>query len=174
MKLVQALVLSCAVVLMTALPARAEDLILTEAQIGAIQRACDITQQNLERLRKADRVLRVNLGQRYSNIDQHLMTPFITRAGFSGLDTVDLNTTKVQFRKEINVFAASAMTYQNSLHDAQAIDCRQQPIEFYTAIETARTNRLAVYEQTRKLNQLIDRFRSEVDELKSSLPGGAQ
>ena len=173
MKLVRIIMFSCVAAVVAAVPVRADGLVLTEAQIAVIQRSCDVSKQMIDRLHAADKPLRVNIGQRYNDINRQLMSPFISRAELAGLDTVDLSATSVQYRKEIEVFAASYLTYESSLRAAYDIDCHDRPIDFYSAIEIARQNRQAVHQQTRKLNDLIDQFRTQVDTLKTKLPGGS-
>ena len=172
MKLVQITLVACIVAVVALVPVRADGLVLTEAQIATIRNSCGMSQQALERLHAADKPLRVNLGQRYTDIGRRLMSPFISRAELAGIDTVDLNATSVQYRKEIDVFSASYMTYEASLRAAQAVDCSQRPVDFYGAIETARQNRQVLHQQTRRLNDMIDQFRTQVDAVKTRLPGG--
>lgn len=173
MKLLRALVVSAVVVLVTAWPAQAADnLILTDAQISAIRAVCVASQDSLLRLDTADRVAYVNLGRSYDTITRDLMAPFVSRASLNGFDTVALNATMVQFRKEADIFTASYSAYKDSLQRAQNIDCKENPVEFYSRIETARYNRKAVNEQVKMMRGLIDRFRTGVDDMKQVSSGG--
>lgn len=148
------------IVLLSAQPARAEGaLILTDAQIFGIQENCLQSKTALTRLHTADRLLRVNLAQRYENISLRLMAPFGSRIALNGLDGVALNKLTVDYNQAIKQFSAAYSDYDTTVQDALKTDCVKDPVAYYQKIEQARVNRGKVYTKTQAVNQHLAKYR---------------
>lgn len=164
--------------LLVAMPTHAveaETLILTDAQITSIRDNCKTAHKTLQQLDSYDRLLRVNMSQRYTSISKRLMAQLNSRVALNGLDGTALTGTTAEYNRQIDAFAAAYSNYSASLRIVQQIDCNVQPVEFYAAIEDARVKRLEVHSASRSLNTLVQQYAKQVDEFTKQLPakGGA-
>ncbi|HTK39326.1 MAG TPA: hypothetical protein VL362_00505 [Patescibacteria group bacterium] len=144
--------------------------ILTDAQIEAIQSNCSEIQKNLSSLHMNDAVLRVNLGQRYQNIARRLMAPLNSRIALNGLDGVALSQTTVRYNKSIDEFSQSYATYEQSVQKALDVDCRTEPIEFYSSVSVARVNRKDVAKVVDTLSKLGVQYRTQLVAFAKTVP----
>ncbi len=138
-------------------------LILTDDQINIIQENCSISQSILKQVHSYDALTRVNMGQRYENISTRVMAPFISRVALNGFDSVELASTSVAYKKQIKDFADRYITYESTVSEALAIDCKNDPIRYYSTIVTARNLRNAVYESVSQLNSLLRQYKTNID-----------
>ena len=172
-----AVALSLLLVLTTTQPsAAAPELILTDAQIESIRTSCQTAKVNLAQLHNNDAVQRINLGQRYENIARRLMAPLNSRIGLNGLDSVDMSQTTVYYKQTTVKFKEAYLDYRSSVLEAAAIDCRERPIEFYSALERARVNRLVVAENVDELYRLAIVYKKQFASFRAQLnnDGGVQ
>ena len=161
MRKLSALILTGALVILAAQPARAEGaLILTDAQIFGIQEGCLQSKAALERLHTADTLLRVNLGQRYENISQRLMAPLNSRISLNGLDGIELVQLTVEYNQAIKQFSSAYSIYDTSVNTASKTDCVKDPVGYYQKIEQARANRQKVRSSTDVINKLLEQYQA--------------
>ena len=147
--------------------------VLSQSQIDAVQTSCQSIQSNLQRLQQSDRLLRGNLGQNYDAIAQHLMAPLNSRIALNGLNGVDLTQTTVDFNNAFTTFRNDYMTYDDDLQAALAVDCNKNPVQQYSAIQTAKQSRKTVANDATALNGLLETYQKQVkafasDQLKTT------
>ena len=150
--------------------------VLTDAQIDAIQTNCQIVKVNLESLHGNDAVLYVNLSQRYHDIARRLMAPMNSRIALNGLDGVELTKTTVEYNDSLQEFSEQYARYESSLQRAIDIDCKTQPIEFYSAVSVARVNRQDLAKVVTRMYDLGGQYAKQIEEFKTTLTaeGSAQ
>lgn len=146
-----------------------QPLILTEAQSQAISDSCTVSKIALGEVHSNDAVMRVNLGQEYSNITNRLMAPLNSRIALAGRDGVELTRITAEYNQVLQEFRALYSSYDDSVQKALNIDCRQQQAEYYAAVMTAREQRQEVRAAVEQLNELARQYRSEVDEFEQRM-----
>lgn len=137
--------------------------VLTEKQIESIRDRCLASKVALDKLHSTDALLRVTLGQQYENISSRLMAPLNSRIAINSYDGVEMAQTTVNFNQALDTFRSQYRSYESSVGSALGIDCRQKPVEYYGAIENARERRSELYEATREINQLTQKYLDEFD-----------
>lgn len=143
--------------------------ILTDAQIQSIQTNCQTAQVNLNTLHSNDAVLRVNLGERYLNVARRLMAPLNSRIALNGLNGVDMAQTTVLYSQGYQSFSKAYATYKTSVEKALNIDCRDQPVEFYSAVDEARDDRKAVAKVVDEMYRLGLQYRTQLERFAQNL-----
>ncbi len=98
------------------------------------------------------------------------MAPLNSRIALNGLDGVALTQTTVQYNQGIQDFSKSYTKYEESLQGAINIDCRNNPVEFYSAVSLARVNRKDVAKDVDSMYQLGTKYRTQLDSFLKSLP----
>lgn len=135
--------------------------VLTDAQMTSIANSCQMVQVELDSLHSSDALMRVNVGQQYSNILTSLMSPLNSRLALNQIDTVSLVTVSVDYNEALTDFRSKYSTYETSLQKTIDMKCEQDPARFYGAIETARKNRQALHGAIKELNTLLLRYQKE-------------
>lgn len=135
--------------------------VLTESQIKSIASTCKDVQVELDSLHSSDALMRVNLGQQYSNILTSLMSPLNSRLALNQVDTVSLVTTSVDYNETLAEFRSDYSSYESSLKRVIDMKCQQEPVRFYAAIETARKNRLVLHKTVKELSSLLLRYQKD-------------
>jgi hypothetical protein len=148
--------------------------VLTDVQIDSIRQDCQMSKVALNRVHANDVVIRVNLGQRYETIARQLMAPLNSRIAKNSLDNVALTKTTVDFNRAYLDFTEAYRSYDISVKDALAIDCRVQPVEYYREIETSRDKRLEVAETIERLQKLAKQYGQQVREFGETIVGEQQ
>lgn len=170
MKIARTMLISLLAATLAVQPTSAlENAILSDAQIQSIRDNCVQAKLRLQQLHVSDAALRVNLGQRYENLGRRLMAPLNARIAANNLDGVDLAQTTVRYTNEYKTFSNRYLTYDESIESALAIDCNQNPVTFYAAIENARENRAQVAKSEAELYQIAQRYGKQVEAFRKSL-----
>lgn len=143
--------------------------VLSDEQIHAISTNCENIKSNVQRIRQSDKLLRVSLGQYYDNISRRLMTPLNSRIALNNLDGIELSRSSITYNSQLSAFRRAAQDYDSTLQQALSMDCRSQPIEFYNVIETARQQRLNVYNTTLQIKATLNTYKSQLTIFTNSL-----
>lgn len=138
-------------------------MVLTESQIESIRDRCLASKVALDKLHSTDALLRVTLGQQYENISSRLMAPFNSRIALNSYDGVALARTTVDFNKALDDFRSQYRSYESSVDAALNVDCSEEPVEYYAAIENARERRSDLHASTRQVNKLAQEYLDEFD-----------
>lgn len=148
----------------------ADSTTLTSDQLQAIQTNCMTLQQTLTQLNHSDTAVRVNQGQYYEEISSQLMAPMNSRIALNHYNGADLVTTAADFSNTLATFRSQYKTYANNLSKAMGIDCTKKPQQFYDAISTARTDRLALHTTVLALNGMVTTYDSQFTTFAQTLP----
>lgn len=143
--------------------------IITDAQIQTIRTHCTDLLATLNRLQRADLLLRYDRGQLYRSTADKLMVPLNQRIASNQLDGSDLLAITAKFNDEYQVFTNSYSVYDTSLSVVLAIDCTKQPTTFYDKLAIARNERSKLHDSSGKLIALAKQYRTQFDTFKTGV-----
>lgn len=143
----------------------AQDELMTSAQISYIRENCVSVKNTLNQLHSSDALLRVNSGQTYELMSTRLMERFNSRVSSNRMNSTDLAATTSLYGSSLDTFRADYKTYEEHLSAAIGINCLDQPVAFYDAVNLARTLRSQVHADVVKLNQYVDQYQNFVSQL---------
>lgn len=149
--------------------AQDDPVILTEAQIEAIEQRCLASKVALNNVHSADGLQRVNIGQRYADISARLMGPFNSRVALNGMDGVELTELTVKYNRALSTFRDRYVTYDDSTSLALSIDCQTRPIDYYAAVEAARERREILRTSVTELNDLLKQYNQALNQFEASM-----
>ncbi|MCA9341784.1 hypothetical protein KC945_00080 [Candidatus Saccharibacteria bacterium] len=135
------------------------NLVLADDQIQSIRDGCKQAKSVLQQVHSYDALARVNSGQRYENIANRVMAPFISRMAINGINTVALSEASANFKLRIKDFTDAYATYEDRLSKAIKTDCVNHPVEFYADILDARQKRTLVHDAAQQLNTQLEKYR---------------
>jgi hypothetical protein len=144
------------------LKAHAQEAPITDDQISRIRSNCVEVTDTLNQLHADDALLRVNRGQLYESITSKLMVPFNTRISSSPFSSSDLKTITNNYQHTLDAFRTDYQNYEEQLSSTLSINCSDQPVEFYNAIDESRTLRAKVHDDTSALDVLIAQYQTAV------------
>jgi uncharacterized protein with gpF-like domain len=142
---------------------------LNEDEIGLISQTCSSIKLQLKNIQKTDAKNRAKLGSYYEMINSNLMLNLNLRLVKNNMANANLSQLQTSFASERDYFKTAYTSYQRTLDDLIAIDCREKPQEFYDQLEKVRTKREKVNTSTARLLDIIEEHRAEVLGLKESL-----
>ena len=141
--------------------------IINDAQITSIKLHCTELQATLNRIRRADTLLRTDRGRLYRTIADKLMVPLNQRIASNKLDGSELVATTAEYNAEYQLFFDAYRTYDASLVATLAIDCTKQPTTFYDKLAVARNDRSKLHDSSVKLIGLAKQYRTQFDTFKT-------
>lgn len=130
---------------------------LTEKQEAAIVDRCAEIREDLKTVQKDDARARVHLGGRYETILSKFIVPLNVRLVENNLSNADLVENQNQFAEAKATFANDYVGYQQDLEELVAMDCKNEPSEFYEKLAKVRQKRKTVEQDTLKLRNLISK-----------------
>ena len=139
---------------------------LSEEQRGAISQNCNSIKTSLSSLQKSDSKVRVLLGTSYQTILSNFLTPLNIRLVKNNATDATLSSIQTNLASERNTFQEQFIRYSKSLENLIAIDCKNNPDEFYKNLDETRTLRSALNKTAVRIHKLIDKHLSIVRELK--------
>ena len=142
----------------------AQNATMTDQQIELIRTNCVSAKNTLNQLHMSDALLRVNMGQIYESMSTKLMERFNGRVANNSLNNTNLVAVTTSYGLMLDTFRSDYITYEEQLSSAIAVDCSKQPVAFYDAISSARTERNNVHADVLKLNQYIDQYQSALNQ----------
>lgn len=155
--------------------AQAQDVLpITDQQIQRIRTNCVSAKSTLNQLHASDALLRVNRGQLYESMSTKLMDRFNTRAARNNFSNTGLVTATVAYGHTLDTFRTDYQAYEEQLSTALGIDCTKQPVEFYDAVDAARTKRNQVHGDIVQLDAYIDQYRSELTNFETNYQRATQ
>lgn len=138
----------------------AQNTSMTTQQIEQVRSNCISAKNTLNQLHSSDALLRVNMGQMYESMSTKLMDRFNVRISSSGFSNTDLVDVSKNYGHTLNTFRLDYIAYEEQLALAIGIDCPDQPIAFYDAVQLARSKRDQLNTDIITLNQYIDNYQS--------------
>ena len=134
----------------------------TEIQISKISKKCDDLKNNLKKLRSEDALKRVNLGKSYEKISNGLMSNFNARIALNKKNGAELILTASEFEENFKYFKDNFQIYERELSELVSQDCTKNPREFYLKLEKTRRARREVNYNTKKLNEIAEKYGVQV------------
>ncbi|MGB4768770.1 MAG: hypothetical protein WBP22_05980 [Candidatus Saccharimonas sp.] len=145
--------------------------VLTGDQIALIRENCSSVQAAMMRLHANDALARVHLGQGYETISARLMTPMNTRVVIEKYEGSALIRTAADFNLRLDQFRNEYQRYDQTITKIIQMKCESDPKGFYSSIEQGRMYRAEVRNSVVTLGNLIGQYRTQVDELRTSVIG---
>ena len=134
----------------------------TEIQISKISKKCNDLKNNLKKLRSEDALKRVNLGKSYEKISNGLMSNFNARIALNKKNGAELILTVSEFEENFKYFKENFQIYERELSELVSQDCTKNPREFYLKLEKIRRARREVNYNTKKLNEIAEKYGVQV------------
>ena len=134
----------------------------TEIQISKISKKCNDLKNNLKKIRSEDALKRVNLGKSYEKISNGLMSNFNARIALNKKNGAELILTASEFEENFKYFKENFQIYERELSELVSQDCIKNPREFYLKLEKTRRSRREVNYNTRKLNEIAEKYGVQV------------
>jgi len=147
---------------------------LTSAQIALVKANCLGVQSTLNRIHANDALSRVHLGQEYETISTKFMAPMNSRIALAKLDNVELTKTTVDFNAKLNDFRDLYKQYEQTMLHAIQLKCVDQPVDFYSSLAQAQTERQAVRQSITGLAGLVTQYKQQVDGLRNKAIAASQ
>lgn len=136
--------------------------------LARISTNCISAKQAIRQVQRYDAGLRVNHGQAYEALTTRLMSRFNARVDSNGFNTRSLRAVTDFFNTTLGEFRESYRAYAAALSDALAVDCTNNPADFYTAVSAAAIAREDVHTSVSKLNDTIGEYHSAFDAFKTA------
>lgn len=134
----------------------------TEIQISKISKKCNDLKNNLKKIRSEDALKRVNLGKSYEKISNGLMSNFNARIALNKKNGAELILTASEFEENFKYFKENFQIYERELSELVSQDCIKNPREFYLKLEKTRRSRREVNYNTKKLNEIAEKYGVQV------------
>lgn len=134
----------------------------TEIQISKISKKCNDLKNNLKKLRSEDALKRVNLGKSYEKISNGLMSNFNARIALNKKNGAELILTASEFEENFRYFKENFQIYERELSELVSQDCIKNPRDFYLKLEKTRRSRREVNYNTKKLNEIAEKYGVQV------------
>ena len=141
---------------------------MDEAHIERIRSNCTTAKTTLDQLHANGGVLRVNRGQLYESILNKLMTPLNSRLTLNQLDSSELVRITAEFYDQLETFRDSYQAYEIQLSGTLDIDCQQQSVAFYDAVQRTRELRKELHADVVVLTESIKAYQAAFEEFKEA------
>lgn len=123
---------------------------------------CEIIKLRLKQVQINDSLTRVNYGQAYESVIEKVLTPANTRLVANRYDASELVSSTTQFNNGLQSFRENYRNYKNKLDELSLVDCKNNPVEFYTKLEVVRLARTNLGQQLEALNQQIEGYKTVI------------
>ncbi|MCL2451757.1 hypothetical protein FWD20_02695 [Candidatus Saccharibacteria bacterium] len=134
--------------------------VLAMPSINTIVANCGIAQSVLNQIEKADTESRVKRGYDYDEL-LNLMFAMNARLSANKIAAPTLTDLTSQFEQSLATFRANHYKYSDALLKAVNTRCTNRPLDFYDALENARTIRALLRQDVITLEQNINDFFNE-------------
>ena len=145
---------------------------LDDDRIGAISQNCSIIKERLRRIESAGARSRVYLGTQYESIYSGLMSNLSLRLMRNGIANQDIADQQATFKSERERFRNDFIGYSQELKNLIAMDCRNNPQDFYRQLEKTRIKREDITKSIRRMNDIIKEHRETVIGLRNKTEEG--
>ena len=142
---------------------------ITKEQAGAISQSCDSIKQSLKTLQKTDSKTRAFLGSTYENLISNFISPLNLRLTKNNLPSATLSDLHSSIGEQRQQFVQDFTSYSRDLETLIAMDCKNNPEEFYTQLEKTRKSRAALEQTIDALRMLFTKHVNGVNSLKGNL-----
>ena len=158
-------VLICVVLCCVAAPVFA----VSKAQEAVIVDHCDTIKESLKTIQKSDARARVYLGGKYETILNKYVTPLNVSLVENSMSTPSFIESQNTLSDGKVKFSNDYVNYQQRLEELIAVDCKNNPGEFYDKLETTRQKRKKVEQDVQKIRESLVKYLELVKQLKDGL-----
>ncbi len=139
----------------------------TKTQEKYIIRNCEKIRETLKSIQRSDTFARTDyLPSVYDEILSNYIIPMESRLSKNGHVSDSLTNNKKDFVETYSKFKADFVTYSKSMENLLNISCEEKPGEFYSQLETVRSDREIINQDTKKMNEIIEKQKTYVSDLK--------
>lgn len=149
---------------LASLTVRAAENGISEQRRALVQQNCSQMKTRLRQLQVNDAALRVSLGQNYENMLTKLMDAMNSRLTANRIYSGELPSIAADFSTNLGLFRRNYISYDQQITSLLKVDCTKNPDDFYRQLESARNLRNAVRLNYNRLNELIESYRTELNE----------
>jgi hypothetical protein len=158
-------VLVAVIAVMSIAPVYAQEIpVLDEGHINRIRSNCPSAIATLSRIHANDGPVFINRNQTYFSVGDKLMARFNSRLILNRHDATQLVKTTSDYNAQLIKFRDAYKKYEESMNSVLRMDCRQQPVEFYTRVEEVRLLRQKVHENIVLLKAFVGQYRQNVED----------
>ena len=126
---------------------------------------CASVKEKLVDLQHADSRTRVYLGRYYEIILNQFIVPLNMRLVENNISEPSLVENQGQFKATRQDFINDYITYQKELEGLVAVNCEENPMEFYAKLKVTRAKRQTMVQDITKLRALMKRHVEVVTKL---------
>ena len=139
---------------------------VTDQKAMAIASHCDQLKNQLDVIQTTETAARINRGRAYDTRVSAQMGAFNSRVAANKVDAPQLISNSAEFQTSLKQFQDSFSVYTDGLDSAKNTDCESNPRGFYGWISKARVDRAALNGTVTNLDQVLDRYIEELNDLK--------
>ncbi len=129
---------------------------------------CRATQSLLNQIEKTDTGLRINRGYDYNEV-LNLMFAMNARLASNKIAAPELSTLTADFESHLNTFRDDYNHYDDDINSAINANCEAQPMDFYNALEKARTSRATVQSDVDNLKQTMQTYYTDFNKVTETI-----
>lgn len=144
------------------------DFVISEEKKESIKANCTSIKESIKKVQNSDRNTRVSLGRTYQQILSDFITPLNVRLVKNNRFNYNLNDIQTRFVTAREEFNQKYISYGQTLEALFAVDCKNDPVDFYSKLIDVNKSREEVAKSTKKLEAIIDEHVDAVRELKIS------
>ena len=137
---------------------------LNEVRLNTIRANCVAAQSTIQRIGRNDTTSRINRGRDYDAV-LRLFYAMNTRLSANNITEPKLAEITKSFETELQNFRSRYNTYNGNYKASVDINCVSRPADFYSSLDKTRDSRQEINNSIRKLNELIDNYRTVIAEL---------
>ena len=130
---------------------------------------CKEIKNDLKNVQKNDARIRVFLGGKYETIMTHFIVPLNMRLVENSLSNADLVENQNELAEAKALFSNDYISYQQSLENLVAMDCKSEPTAFYEQLTKVRKKRKIIEQDVLKMRSLLSTHINLVTELRGKL-----
>lgn len=138
----------------------------------ALRQNCSSVRVAVKNIHTNDALTRVNVGQRYNSISTKLMARLNGRLAINKLDSSKLVNITNNFESARLKFNSNYNDYDTAMTELQRASCLDNVADYYQKLIVARDARNRLSEDIKTMNDLLIRYREEVQAVKGSISGG--
>ena len=127
---------------------------ITTTQQVAIVQNCDTIITTLKTVQREDAHARTYLGGHFETMLSKYLKPLNRRLIENDISNTSLVENQTKFSSAKSAFVYDYITYQKSLEELVATDCKNNPEDFYEKLVTTRQQRSAVAQDITSLKEL--------------------
>ena len=140
---------------------------IAKNQEEAISDYCESIRNSLKTIQKNDAKARVHLGGHYETILNKFLIPLNMRLVENNLPSAELAENQNDFASTKSVFVSDYIEYQQKLEELVAMDCKNQPAEFYEKLVKVSQKSKTMEQDVLKLRTLLTKQINIVTDLMS-------